>query len=410
MAYNFATTIAIMKHLLSVFLLAASFGSATAQYLGGGGKGNTTVLVASVVLGTNSAYTGGANDGTSSISASSLSLAASGQYTGGQGDGFNSQLGSSLLMGAADMYAGGANDGVHSVSASALSLVATDMYGGGGNDGFNSITVPSISLSTPAATYAGGGDDGTGNVTASTLPLALPSMYAGGGNDGVNAVSASSLSLAMPAGNMYTGGGNDGHAFVQAILQIALPVIWQEFTASKQDKNALLHWKVANENGTEGYQVERSFDGLNFSKCGYVASKGNIFTDADYYYTDADPVAQCHSSSCNKVYYRIKQLSYDNKFSLSSTRDVVFDASDISVVIYPNPATDKVTIRWNLPGATEIHYDVALYNSTGALMISNKGLNGVTSETDVTQWPAGSYYIRITTGSKTYIQEITIIH
>lgn len=116
-----------------------------------------------------------------------------------------------------------------------------------------------------------------------------------------------------------------------------VPVILTEFDVVKEGKSARLNWSTSQEINNKEYQVERSIDGVNYVNIGTVAGKGTVSTPTDYVWYDLAPVT-------GRNYYRLRQMDFDGKNSLSPIRWVTF-GTEFSISISPNPVQDVVTIR-----------------------------------------------------------------
>jgi hypothetical protein len=55
----------------------------------------------------------------------------------------------------------------------------------------------------------------------------------------------------------------------------ALPVKLLSFSAQRQGKDILINWTVANETNMQGYQLQRSIDGISFSNAAWQQANGN---------------------------------------------------------------------------------------------------------------------------------------
>ena len=119
-----------------------------------------------------------------------------------------------------------------------------------------------------------------------------------------------------------------------------LPVNWLTFTANKTEKNTVsLQWSTANELNNLEYVIERSVDGVNFYSIGRINAGNNPATTQQYFFNDATPFNGAN-------YYRLKQVDKDGKFNYSSiARIVLSNNKAVLYVVYPNPATDRSTIR-----------------------------------------------------------------
>lgn len=110
-----------------------------------------------------------------------------------------------------------------------------------------------------------------------------------------------------------------------------LPVQFVDVKATKRGQDAFIEWKVGEESNITHYDVERSSDGMRFSKIGEMASGSN---NKNYAFTDVDPVAGIN-------FYRIRAVSPTELPRYSKIVTVDFDNQQSGFAMYPNPVTDK---------------------------------------------------------------------
>jgi hypothetical protein len=126
-----------------------------------------------------------------------------------------------------------------------------------------------------------------------------------------------------------------------------LPVTLMSFTGESQRTINKLFWTTATEINNVGFEVQRSFDGVNFSKLANIASKaqnGNSITDLSYRFDDLSPLP-------DKNYYKLKQIDIDGKFNYSKVI-LIRNANPNTITainIYPNPAAQKLNVRITFP-------------------------------------------------------------
>ncbi len=83
-----------------------------------------------------------------------------------------------------------------------------------------------------------------------------------------------------------------------------LPVNFISFTVIKDNDKARLTWNVAQEQNVDGYEVQRSSNGVQFSKIGYIKAAGS----PSYKFTDEKILN-------GPNFYRIKNVDLDGKFA-----------------------------------------------------------------------------------------------
>ena len=135
-----------------------------------------------------------------------------------------------------------------------------------------------------------------------------------------------------------------------------LPVTLTQVTAKRNaDKTITVYWKVEQEQQLSHYEVERSADGLVFTKMATVSATNA----AEYTQLDAQPLLATN-------YYRIKAVSADGRVQYSSIVKVAPVQLFSSLAVYPNPVMkSKLQIQVTL--ANEGNYKIQLFNMGGQL-------------------------------------------
>ncbi len=115
----------------------------------------------------------------------------------------------------------------------------------------------------------------------------------------------------------------------------ALPLKFISFAAAPAGKDVQLAWVTDNESNVSHFEVEVSTNAVSFSKLGEVTAT-NSGNRQLYRYTHVSP-------SASLLYYRIRQVDTDGKYSFSSTAKVNF-AKLKEVKLYPNPAASYIQL------------------------------------------------------------------
>ena len=116
--------------------------------------------------------------------------------------------------------------------------------------------------------------------------------------------------------------------------QIILPVTFTSLDAKKVDAGTQLTWKVAGEQNVKGYDVERSSNGIQFTKIASVTAAGK---DA-YSFIDASTID-------GKVFYRIRNNDIDGRYKYSVVVAFSNGKSGLVLKAFPLPAKNNLTIQ-----------------------------------------------------------------
>ena len=111
------------------------------------------------------------------------------------------------------------------------------------------------------------------------------------------------------------------------------------FDVKNQDnKNTFLAWTTADEIINDHFEIQRSLVNTDFVTIGTVKASGYNSHQGDFTFVDNLPLD-------GNNYYRLKQVDKSGKISYSSVRMVKFNLK--AIIIYPNPAHNKIYIRNN---------------------------------------------------------------
>ena len=159
-------------------------------------------------------------------------------------------------------------------------------------------------------------------------------------------------------------------------------------------KTSNLKWSTGHELNNDYFEIQRSYNGLNFEPIGTVEGNRNSFNVIEYSYIDAT-IAEAY----NLVYYRLNQVDYDGKNALSDVRTVNFKNVN-ALKVWPIPAKNIV----NISSDNRIE-NISMYNNTGKeVEVIEKG-NGIL---DVTNYPSGIYFVEITTDNGRQVRKLIV--
>ncbi|HOZ76430.1 MAG TPA: endonuclease [Ferruginibacter sp.] len=178
----------------------------------------------------------------------------------------------------------------------------------------------------------------------------------------------------------------DHPEYVQLIWSCTgvLPVALIDFTAVKNDEGVLLQWKAGAETNLKQYEVERSIDGVSFTKTGIVIAQNK----AIYNLTDIN------LPDVRSVFYRLKMMDNDGRFVYSKTVNVKLNRRNTDIRIYPNPAVNEIAV--SLAQASMPNSVVKITDITGKEVLMQKTAVGQTTiRLKISNLPAGRYFVSV---------------
>jgi hypothetical protein len=165
-----------------------------------------------------------------------------------------------------------------------------------------------------------------------------------------------------------------------------VPNIWSFITAKLQAAQTLVTWGTEQEVNSLKFDVERSTNGIQFTKIGEQQAAGNSSTLKTYNFIDAKPETGFN-------YYRIKQIDSDGSVHYSAIVKVLHTQNIKEAFIAPNPVVDVINLVE--PIATNIN-TLEVYDSKGTLIL-RKVVNSAVQlySLPVTNLPTGKYVLKI---------------
>ncbi len=170
-----------------------------------------------------------------------------------------------------------------------------------------------------------------------------------------------------------------------------LPITLKVFKVYKTASTDVIEWTTDAEVNNKLFSIERSLDGIEFTEIGVVQSKalnGNSNHTLDYRFIDQNPQQGYN-------YYRLKQVDFDEKSTLSNVKYVFWD--DLKVVqVYPNPASEFIKIDWSSKNNSDLK--VKLSDMRGRIIQhvqfkSKTGMNSLKLKTH--DLPSGIYFVQV---------------
>ena len=172
-----------------------------------------------------------------------------------------------------------------------------------------------------------------------------------------------------------------------------VPVTLLSFKGERKGTVNQLEWSTATEINNTGFELQRSADGINFSKLAFIKNKsenGNSSTRLNYSFSDENPLAAAS-------YYRLKQIDKDGRSTVSNIVAIKgLKPYTLALVnVYPNPAKDNLNISLISPKADKV--TLIITDITGKI-VERKTVQLSTGDNtlqlNVTNLTQGSYMIK----------------
>ncbi|MEM6967422.1 MAG: T9SS type A sorting domain-containing protein [Bacteroidota bacterium] len=204
-------------------------------------------------------------------------------------------------------------------------------------------------------------------------------------------------------GLQYVGADAVGHDItisgnqVQDLSLGALPIDLTYFRARyiERSNNINLAWQTASEENNDFFTIEKSRDGINFQFLEEISGAGTSVQVLNYSTSDDNPYQGIN-------YYRLKQTDFDGAFEYSEIQTVhVKENNAVNVSIFPNPATEYVTIELknmleNNTIPNDLQTSIQVFDNNGRLVLQPQLTEGNSTHTfSINQLSNGIYWVRI---------------
>jgi uncharacterized repeat protein (TIGR01451 family) len=201
-------------------------------------------------------------------------------------------------------------------------------------------------------------------------------------------------------GDLYT----DFSTAVIGPLGAPLAVKLLSFDGNGSDKKVVLSWITESEINNDYFDVERSEDGVHFTKMATVDGNGTTASKHTYGYTDN------MLTNSAVFYYRLKVVDINGKSSYTKIIIVKLNnsLSTEKISVYPNPFTDNVKVFIK---STTVQTALLKMISMDGRELNVKKIT-LDAGSNVVVWngmqalPKGTYILDINTGTERFTQKV----
>jgi len=196
---------------------------------------------------------------------------------------------------------------------------------------------------------------------------------------------------------------NNGFSgFGAGVAGLAVPVTMLDFTGRLRNNSVALEWRTASEQNSKGFEIERSYDGSNFTKVGYVEAAGNSNHIRSYAFPDKEIAQEAN-------YYRLKQIDLDNRFEYSK----VVVVRNATVNKYPfrilsNPVQNTLDIQFGNPPNGRV--SVVLLDVSGKTLLNwqsdGQAQSRIRIDISRLNLAKGVYFVKAKTATREFTEKI----
>ena len=159
-------------------------------------------------------------------------------------------------------------------------------------------------------------------------------------------------------------------------------------------------WITENETNNDHFEIEKSFDQTSFKTVGLIFGQEDNTTGVNKYSFN-DKAADLRGHQV--VYYRLKQIDLDGKFTYSIVKMVRLDETPKAFVqVYPNPYMEKLNLHFLSNEGSKA--EVRMINTKGQVVVNsrseiNNGYNNI-QLTNLSSQAPGLYIVDVIVNGK----------
>lgn len=179
------------------------------------------------------------------------------------------------------------------------------------------------------------------------------------------------------------------------------------FKGNLKNDMVTLDWTVLCKQQIDHFVIERSLDRVTFDEVAQVMARQNVNEAEDYVTID-----NISNISQEVIYYRLRTLSPDGKFSLSNIIAIRRSkGSGADVIIFPNPV--RTHLQVNIQSMVNTQAKISIVDGNGRTLhrYNEMLLPGTNSFTfhNTERLPAGIYYLRVELETGLIVKKFNLI-
>jgi len=179
-----------------------------------------------------------------------------------------------------------------------------------------------------------------------------------------------------------------------------LPINLFSINGHNENNVNIVNWVTSSEINNSHFDIERSEDGIEFTKIGETKSGGNTTVNTNYSFTDKAPLTGTN-------FYRLKQWDFNGEFQYSKIISIDNKSKKQGLTIYPNPAKGNITVQSSITkiyNRTVETIDMIGRRVTSVTLPANKNTIHINTQNFVN----GVYFVRVNDGNEMIVQKLVI--
>jgi hypothetical protein len=128
---------------------------------------------------------------------------------------------------------------------------------------------------------------------------------------------------------------------------VVLPVTFTDFRLNVLNRSVKLSWTVTDPDAIDQFEIERSPDGKNFGKIGFVQNRNALNAEVSFAYTD-----DISSAAGTTIFYRLKVINNNDNYYYSKILPAHKQTGDNKLIL-PNPVTINTPVTIIVPSSTD---------------------------------------------------------
>ena len=186
---------------------------------------------------------------------------------------------------------------------------------------------------------------------------------------------------------------------------VPLPVSFTNLAVNYNDGKSNITWTSLQEINLDGYEIQRSFDGINFEVAGYIKAN-NLSSVQQYKFTD-----NVAAFTSKYIFYRVRIVDFDRSMKLTNIVSVkIADRATNEMIISPNPSSVNAQARVKV--SKPALGDISVFDASGRIVLRQQATlsagNNTVTINNITKLSEGCYTVRLIAGNEAFSSKLLI--